>query len=266
MSERGYCWDSEDYARHSGAQKEWALELLDKLGLRGAEEVLDIGCGDGKVTAELAARLPRGSVLGIDSSADMVERARRTYPPDRHLNLRFRLGNAVELDFEESFDAAFSNATLHWVRDHPRVLRAVARALRRGGRLLFQMGGRGNGQEILRKLEELSREAPWNSWLAGIPCPWFFYGPEEYRGWLEQAGLEARRVELIPKQMRQPGPEGLAGWLRTTWLPYTEAVPPERREELVARIVQRYLGDHPPDKEGTVRVQMVRLEVEAFRP
>jgi trans-aconitate methyltransferase len=265
MSERVYRWDSEDYARHSSAQQEWALELLDKLALRGGEAVLDIGCGDGKVTAALAARVPRGSVLGVDSSPDMVERALRTFPPERHLNLRFQLRDAQELDFEESFDAAFSNATLHWVRDHPRVLRGVARALRRGGRLLFQMGGRGNGEEILHKLEELSREPPWETWLAGFPCPWSFYGPEEYRGWLEQAGLEARRVELIPKEMRQPGAEGLAGWVRTTWLPYTQAVPPERREELVARIVERYLRDHPLEADGMVRVRMVRLEVEASK-
>jgi len=266
VSERGYRWDSEDYAQHSSAQQEWALELIGKLRVRAAEAVLDIGCGDGKVTAALAERVPRGSVLGIDSSPDMVERARRTYPPERHPNLRFQLGDALALAFEERFDVAFSNATLHWVRDHLRVLRAVARALKPGGRLLFQMGGRGNGQEILDKLEELARESPWEAWLAGFPCPWSFYGPEEYGEWLAQAGLEARRVELIPKIMRQQGPEGLAGWVRTTWLPYTQAVPAQRREELVAQIVRRYLHGHPLDAKGVAWVRMVRLEVEASRP
>ena len=181
MSERGYRWEPEDYARHSSAQAQWALELLGKLDLRAAEAVLDIGSGDGKVTAALAAQVPRG-----------------------------------------------------------RVLQGTSRALKHGG-----------------------RERPWDAWLAGFPCPWSFYGPEEYRGWLEQSGLEARRVELIPKEMRQQGPEGLAGWARTTWLPYTQAVPAERREELVSRVVERYLSGHPPDADGTVRVQMVRLEVEA---
>jgi trans-aconitate methyltransferase len=265
MSERAYRWNSEDYARHSSAQQEWALELLTKLGLQPGEQVLDIGCGDGKVTAAIAARLPGGGALGLDSSPEMVDLARRSYPPNRHPNLRFQLGDALALDFEERFDAVFSNATLHWVRDHLRVLRAVARALKPGGRLLFQMGGRGNGEEVLRKLEELSWEPPWKAWLAGFPCPWSFYGPEEYRGWLRQAGLQARRLELIPKQMRQQGAAGLAGWIRTTWLPYTEAVPPEHREELVARIVDRYLRVHPPDADGAVTVEMVRLEVEAVR-
>jgi trans-aconitate 2-methyltransferase len=266
LSERAYRWDSEDYARHSSAQAEWALELIDKLGLRGHEEVLDIGSGDGKVTAALAARVPRGSVLGIDSSPDMVERARRSFPPERHPNLHFQVGDAMELDFAERFEAIFSNATLHWVRDHQRVLGGVSRALKPGGRLLFQMGGRGNAQTILAVLKELGRTRPWDAWLAGFPCPYSFYGPEEYRGWLARAGLQTWRVELVPKQMRQQGPEGLAGWVRTTWLPYTQAVPPERREELVAQIVRRYLRDHPPDADGVVRVDMVRLEVEARRP
>lgn len=234
MSERGYRWDSEDYARHSSAQLEWALELIGKLGLGAEETVLDIGSGDGKVTALLAARVPRGEVLGIDSSPDMVERARQAYPPERHPNLRFQLGDAREIDFAERFDAVFSNATLHWVRDHRPVLRGAARALKPGGRLLFQMGGRGNARAILAVLEE--------------------------------AGLIARRVELLPKRMRQQGAEGLAGWVRTTWLPYTQAVPAEHREELVVKVVERYLRSHPPAADGMVGVDMVRLEVEALRP
>jgi trans-aconitate methyltransferase len=266
MSERGYRWDSEDYARHSSAQQEWALELMDKLAICGQEAVLDIGSGDGKVTALLAARVPRGEVLGIDSSPDMVERARQAYPPELHPNLRFQLGDAREIDFAERFDAVFSNATLHWVRDHRPVLRGAARALKPGGRLLFQMGGRGNARAILAVLEELAREKPWEAWLAGFLCPYGFYGPQEYRAWLAEAGLEARRVELLPKRMRQQGAEGLAAWVRTTWLPYTQAVPAEHREELVVKVVERYLRSHPPAADGMVGVDMVRLEVEALRP
>jgi trans-aconitate methyltransferase len=210
--------------------------------------------------------VPRGSVLGIDSSPGMVERACRSYPSDLYPNLRFQAGDALELGFEERFDVAFSNATLHWVRDHLRVLRGTSRALKRGGRLLFQMGGRGNAGEILKVLAELARERPWDTWLGALSFPYGFYGPEEYSSWLEQSGLQARRVELIPKQMRQQGAEGLAGWVRTTWLPYTQAVPAEHREELVVKVVERYLRSHPPAADGMVGVDMVRLEVEALRP
>jgi trans-aconitate 2-methyltransferase len=265
VREPSYRWDAGDYARHSTAQAEWARELIEKLALHGEESVLDIGSGDGKVTAALATRLPRGSVMGIDSSPDMVAAARRAFPPQNHANLSFAVMNALELDFEDRFDVIFSNATLHWVHDHPRVLHGVRRALKPGGRLLFQMGGRGNARQILGVIERLALCAPWAEYLRDFPCPYGFYGPEEYGPWLAAAGLEARRLELLPKEMRQQGREGLAGWVRTTWLPYTERIPPDLREAFVSEVVERYLLDHPPDDEGVVRVAMVRLEVEAVR-
>jgi trans-aconitate methyltransferase len=266
MVEQSYGWDAAEYARHSGAQAAWAVQLLERFELRGDEAILDIGCGDGKITAVLAGRVPRGSVLGIDSSAAMIEQARRSFPSVRYPNLSFAPGNALELDYTERFEGVFSNAALHWVRDHPRVLRGVARALKREGRLLCQMGGRGNAAAILAVLEELEREPPWDAWLAGFGCPYSFYGPEEYSQWLPQAGLRAERVELLPKLMRQQGREGLAGWVRTTWLPYTERIPLQRREEFIAAVVDRYQVEHPADGKGEVIVPMVRLEVEAVRP
>jgi trans-aconitate 2-methyltransferase len=265
MSEPSYRWDAGDYARHSSAQAQWARELLEKLDLGGGEAVLDIGCGDGKVTAALAARVPRGSVLGIDSSPDMVAIARRKFPQEKHPNLSFGLMNALELEFEERFDLVFSNATLHWVRDHARVLEGVRRALKPSGRLLFQMGGRGNAGEILEVLGQLGRRPPWAAYLRDFPCPFGFYGPEEYGAWLEAAGLEARRLELLAKEMRQRGRVGLAGWIRTTWLPYTERLPAGMREAFISEVVERYLASHPMGPGGMVRVRMVRLEVEAVR-
>ncbi len=265
MSEPSYRWDAGDYALHSSAQAQWARELLEKLALDGAEAVLDIGSGDGKVSAALAARVPRGSVVGIDSSADMVAAARRTFPPEKHPNLSFAVMNALELEYEERFDLVFSNATLHWVQDHSRVLERVRRALKPAGRLLFQMGGRGNAGEILEVLEELARRSPWDAYLRDFPLPYAFYGPEEYGPWLEAAGLEPRRMELLPKEMLQRGRAGLAGWIRTTWLPYTERLPAGMREAFVSEVVERYLSHHPADSNGQVRVRMVRLEVEAVR-
>jgi len=265
VSEPSYRWDAGDYSLHSSAQAEWARELLDKMALGGGEEVLDIGCGDGKVTAALAARVPRGSVVGIDSSSDMVGAAGRTFPPEKYPNLSFVVMNALELEYENRFDLVFSNATLHWVQDHSRVLEGVRRALRPSGRLLFQMGGRGNAGEILNVLEDLARRPPWDAYLRGFPLPYAFYGPEEYGPWLAAAGLEPRRMELLPKEMRQQGRAGLAGWIRTTWLPYTERLPAAMREAFVSEVVERYLSEHPADPEGLVRVRMVRLEVEAVR-
>jgi trans-aconitate 2-methyltransferase len=262
-------WDAEAYARNSTAQQQWALELIAMLDLNGGESVLDIGSGDGKVTAEIARRVPRGRVVGLDSSEDMVRLARAAFPSASWPNLRFQEGDARTLELHEElheqFDVVFSNATLHWVKDHRPVLSGAARCLRRGGRVLLQMGGRGNGAQVFEAAEAMAASKEWERWFRGFEFPWGFHAPEEYSAWCRDAGLTPRRVELLPRTMRQNGAEGLAGWIRTTWMPYTGRVPEDRREAFIREAVARYLAAHPAKADGTVEVAMVRLEVDAVR-
>ena len=131
--------------------------------------------------------------------------------------------------------------------------------------MLFQMGGRGNGAEIFVVAREMTRSAPWKSFFTDFDFPWGFYGPEEYAPWCAEAGLRVRRIELLPRVMAQKGGEGLAGWIRTTWMPYTERVPAEKREAFIREACNRYGATHPPDAKGTMMVGMVRLEVEAVK-
>ncbi len=258
-------WDAEEYARNSAAQLGWARELIAKLDLEGHECVLDIGCGDGKVSAELARRVPRGEVVGIDSSEDMIQLARSSFPPAAQSNLSFILRDARELGFEGNFDVVFSNATLHWVKDHRAVLRSVARSLKPRGRLLFQLGGRGNGEEIFAVARTMIASAAWREFFKDFQFPWSFYGPEHYEAWCSEAGLSLRRAELLPKDMVQRGTEGLAGWIRTTWMPYTSRLPAERREEFIHEAAHRYALLHPGNAQGDLTVCMVRLEIEAAK-
>ncbi|MFH1571824.1 MAG: methyltransferase domain-containing protein, partial [Gemmatimonadota bacterium] len=235
-----YTWNADEYARSSAIQQQWAEELLDKLRLSPREQVLDLGCGDGKVTAALAAQVPDGRVVGLDSSPEMVEYARRHFPSDRHPNLQFALGDARALAFGAEFDVVFSNAALHWVVDHGPVVEGIARALRPGGRLLLQMGGRGNAAGVVAVVEQLLAEPPWSTHFAGFAFPYGFHGPREYAAWLASAGLEARRLELIPKDMVHAGRPQLAGWIRTTWLPYLDRVPDVRRGDFAEALLERY--------------------------
>ena len=254
-------WDAADYARSSPAQQAWARELIAKLALRGDERVLDVGCGDGKVTADLAAAVPRGAVVGVDSSTAMVVFASGAFA--RVANLSFRETDASELPFDAEFDIVFSNAALHWIIDHRPVLRGIARALKSGGRALLQMGGAGNASGILAAIERVTSHGRWAPYFTGLAFPYGFYGPDEYRPWLAEAGLEPARVELIEKEMAYADANGLAGWFRTTWMPYTHRVPEDRRVQFVADVVDTYRQLHPPGADGRVHVAMVRLEVEA---
>jgi trans-aconitate methyltransferase len=257
-------WNPADYSKHSSVQQAWARELIGKLKLQPAERLLDIGCGDGKVTAELAGLLPAGSVVGIDNSAEMIRFARLEFPTVRCPNLRFEVADARDLKFEEDFDAVFSNAALHWIVGHEPVLAGVARALRPGGRVLLQMGGKGNATPVIAVLEEMIQANKWHPYFVDdFAFPYGFHGPDEYAPWLTRAGLIALRIELIPRDMVHKGPDQLAGWIRTTWLPYTHRVPIVLRDAFIHELVDRYVDRFPLDANGNTHVQMMRLEVEA---
>ena len=233
-------WNPADYANNSGAQAAWATELMEKLPLAGNERVRDLGCGDGKITALLAERVPDGSVLGVDRSGEMIEFARTNHAGDRG-NIAFEVRDAAALNLPREFDRVFSNATLHWVEDHRAVLRGVAEAVIPGGRLLFEMGGRGNVADVSAIMQSLIAEARWSRHFKNLGSTYFFYGPEDYDQWLPEAGFRAIRCELIPKDMMHT-PEKFAGWIRTTWLRYTERVPEKDREDFVAEFVGKDVG------------------------
>lgn len=261
-----YDWNAGDYAKHSSIQQEWARELFAKLNLQGSETILDLGCGDGKVTAELAAAVPRGSVLGVDNSSVMLELAQETYPTDRLPNLDFELADARNLPFRDQFEVVFSNATLHWVRDHDPVLQGIFQSLVPGGRILLQMGGRGNAAGMIAILQRMIKTTRWAGFFENFDFPYGFHGAEEYERWLKAAGFQDIEVRLIPKDMLHAGKAGLAGWIRTTWLPYTQRPPESKQGLFIDELADNYIQKFPPDHEGNINVKMVRLEVEAVKP
>jgi trans-aconitate 2-methyltransferase len=105
----------------------------------------------------------------------------------------------------------------------------------------------------------------WAEYFVDFRFPWGFYGPDEYRPWLEEAGFTVTRLELMPKDMTHEGRKGLEGWLRTTWMPYWQRVPTELQQQFFDEIVEEYLKSRPMDAKGLVHLPMVRLEVEAAR-
>jgi hypothetical protein len=127
------------------------------------------------------------------------------------------------------------------------------------------MGGRGNAADILRVLAEMKREPQWSGHFEDFAFAYAFYGVEEYLSWLGEAGLRCLRAALIPKDMTHEGAPGLEGWIRTTWLPYTQRVPEPLREQFIRQLAAGYLMLHPLDAAGLAHVAMVRLEVEAVK-
>jgi trans-aconitate methyltransferase len=257
-------WNADDYANNSSAQLQWAEELISKLALKGSESLLDIGCGDGKISAQLARIVKNGHVLGIDSSENMIKRASEQFPAAANPNLSFLRMDATEIRLSQMFDVAFSNAALHWVKDHITVLRGVHSCLKSGGKILFQMGGHGNAAEVFNAIQEIIERPGWKQYFEVFVPPYYFYKPEDYETWLPECGFSSARVELIPKDMQHDRAKGLTGWLRTTWFPYTDCLPVELRDAFLGELAETYTATHPADALGNTHVKMVRLEVEAY--
>jgi trans-aconitate 2-methyltransferase len=244
-------WDAATYDRVSAPQVEWAEKLLERLPLRGDETVLDAGCGSGRVTQMLLERLPRGRVVAVDSAPSMVEHAREALDPERSTVL---LASLTELELGEPVDAAFSNAVFHWIADHDALFARLYAALRPGGRLVAQCGGRGNVERFHDAAKAVASEEPFARFLAGWEGPWNFAGPEETAERLERAGFVSVEAWLEPYPVVPPD---ASGYLRTVCLGYhLEQLPEDLRGRYVDAVSRRC---------GT-ELDYVRLNVSARKP
>lgn len=260
-----YTWKAADYASNSSVQKQWGLELIDKLQLSGNQRLLDIGCGDGKLTAIIARKFPACRIIGLDSSPDMIEHARNLFGDIP--NLSFVLMDACSMEFDEPFDAAFSATALHWITDHRPFLNCLYRSLKPGARLLFQMSshGRTDDDHYMAAARVMVSET-YQEYFKNFSAPFGYFTPEEYSALLHAARYAPIRVELLSKPMQHAGKQGYIGFIRTTWMPITDRVPFEKRDEFIDAIVDEYLKDHPLDSQNMLHIPSTRLEVEAVKP
>jgi trans-aconitate methyltransferase len=259
-----YRWDPNFYSSNSLAQKSWGLELLAKFNFKGNERVLDVGCGDGKLSAEIARRLPEGSVLGIDLSEEMITFAKSHYPPENFPNLDFMQMDANKLTFDSEFDVVFSNAALHWIKAPEAALKGFWNSLKPNGVFLAQFGGRGNAEQVFKIIDSMLNNDKWNPYFKDFVSPYGLYGPEEYGKWLKNAGFSINRLETNLKDMALEGDKGLFAWIESTWHPYTQQVPQELKEEFISELVTLFVNRYPLDDKGYLHVQMIRLEIEAY--
>jgi trans-aconitate 2-methyltransferase len=179
-------WNAAEYHRLSGPQVGFGEKVLGRLELAGDERVLDAGCGTGRLTAQLLDRLPRGHVVCLDRSRNMLAEARRGLPAAR---TSFVCAALPRLPLRESVDLVFSTATFHWVLDHPALFRALHTALRPGGRLHAQCGGGPNLARVHARDRRLMRQPPFAEWFDRWTLPWEFADAETAARRLAEAGF-----------------------------------------------------------------------------
>jgi len=216
-------WDPERYRRNAAFVPALGREVITLLAPQKNERILDLGCGDGALTSELAKI---ASVVGVDASAEQVAACQA-----RGLDARVADGN--NLTFESEFDAVFSNAALHWMRDPDAVIGGVWRALKPGGRFVAECGGAGNVAHVVGAvLDALKRRG-----IDGRPAiPWYFPSPDEYRAKLAARGFKVVSIVLFPRPTELPG--RLGDWLDTFAESLLALVPESERQNFKDEVVQ----------------------------
>ena len=247
-------WNAELYeGRHSFV---WELGrgILELLHPEKGEKILDLGCGTGQLTQQIADSGAR--VTGLDASPDMIGQARQNYP-----NLDFVLADATAMHFEGEFDAVFSNAALHWMMEPAKVIAAMARALRPGGRLVAEFGGKGNIQRITEALEKILPKYYGNQEL---PSPNFFPSISTYGTLLEAHGFEVRLAQLFDRPTPLDGGEkGMENWLLQFRAFTFDAIPVGHREQALREVVEELRNSL--QKDGQWSADYRRLRVIAVR-
>jgi trans-aconitate 2-methyltransferase len=211
--------------KHSFVWKHGAA-LLELLQPRAGERILDVGCGTGHLTAQLTAA--GADVVGIDHSPAMIEQARANYP-----QLRFDVADARAFAYPEPFDAVFSNAVLHWIKEPERVVPCVQRALKAGGRFVAEFGGKGNVQAIFAALQGAARQLGYEPLIS----PWYFPSISAYTGLLERSGLEVTYAKLFERPTALEGENGMRNWVHMFAGEYLRTIRPDQRDEFL-RLVE----------------------------
>jgi SAM-dependent methyltransferase len=221
-------WNARLYDSSHGFVWEFGRDLLSILAPQPGERILDVGCGTGHLTAEIADAGAR--VTGVDRSPAMIDQARANFPA-----LEFAVHDACALPYHGEFDAVFSNAALHWVQPPEAAAAAMARALKPGGRLVLELGGHGNVAILVegayRALRGLGVNQPEQF------NPWYFPGVGEYSVILERHGIEVTMAALFDRPTPlEPGEDGLAIWFRMFGARLTQALPADQHEEFVRQV------------------------------
>ncbi|WP_067049807.1 class I SAM-dependent methyltransferase [Methanofollis ethanolicus] len=241
----GYDFDGRKYLKASKPQKEWGTKLIESIDFRDDDVVLDLGCGDGFLTRMIKERIGQGRVIGIDASDGMIAKAREYETP----GLEFKLQDIDDLDYRETFSVIISNAALHWVKDHDKLLKNCYAALKEGGILRFNFAGDGNCSHFITVVREAMRQDEFCHYFRNFEWPWYMPGTKEYerigsaalysefRVWDENADRYFRDEDEMIRWIDQP-----------SLVPFLQYIPDadvreDFRAEMIGRMIERTEGE-----------------------
>jgi trans-aconitate 2-methyltransferase len=233
-------WKASDYAQISALQAAMAEEVLSLLQLEGSERILDVGCGNGKNTSEIAARVPRGSVVGVDFSAAMVAFAASHYDELTHPNLEFAAADARHLPFGPEFDLIVSFNALHWIPEQELALRSIHSALKPAGLAQLRLVPSGERKSLENVIEETRLSSRWTEYFKSFHDPYLHLTPEEYAALAEQNGFEVRRQHTQAKEWDFESRDAFHAFGMVTFVEWSQHLPESERPAFVDDVLDRY--------------------------
>lgn len=251
-------WDGKGYEQISALQRHLAEVTLAGLTFRGDEHLLDVGCGDGFITRTIAARLPDGSVVGVDASPRMIAAA-TDRPDGPGAPVRFEVRDVRELGFDAEFDVVVSFNTLHWLVDQQAALSSIARATKPGGRVVVQMVCAGPRPSVERIAMQVCARPPWNTVFADFAAPFIHVDPDEYPAIAASAGLLVTSQTVQDVEWDFGSREAFVRWCTVGFADWTARLPPEEVASWVDDVVTDY--QHNVGRPGLFRFLQLRAEL-----
>lgn len=255
-------FDGEKYKNASSHQKEWANKILDELHFKGNEIILDLGCGDGTITNQLAEMVPAGKVVGIDASEGMIKTALKD---KKQSNVHFEQKDINEISYNEEFDFIFSNATLHWVKDHTKLLSNSFKALKNNGALRFNFAGDGNCSNFFKVIKQAMAENEYSQHFKDYSWPWFMPTIEAYEKLATEAEFSEIKIWGENADRYFENSETMVKWVdQPSIVPFLKYIPEPKKDNFRKYVVEQMIKETKQEN-GTCFETFRRVNVKAVK-
>jgi trans-aconitate 2-methyltransferase len=233
-------WNAPGYEKISALQQAMAAEVLATLALTDGRRIIDLGCGNGKITAAIASRLPGARVLGVDASQEMIAYAQQHFAGSHFPNLQFQSEDISKLTFRGEFDTVLSFNALHWIPDQQAALATIHRMMCAGGSAHLRLVPKGERKSLEDVLEETRSSPRWASAFAGFHDPYLHITPEEYRSLAEAQGLRVTNQSVEDKAWDFGSREGFLAFASITTVAWFNRLPAEAKSTFLQDALERY--------------------------
>lgn len=252
-------WQAEKYHLNSSVQQEAALHLLKLLQLSGKEKILDVGCGDGKITAAIAANLKEGEIIGADISQEMIEFANEKFFHSTKNNLSFVLLDAKNINYVNQFDLVFSSFALQWVSNIELTFKKINASLRMNGRIGFTIP-LSISDELEEALAFLIKDPQWKPYFIGFELNYYVRDENIYDRLIKKYGFNKIYFKVVKQEWIFPARKDFEQYT-LLWLPHLNALPEHLREKFFKQLMDKYVELVPPFKDGKLSFVFDRIDI-----